>query len=222
MELLQGFWTPEVRTIVLCGYNYWHGDASALALQSWIGIGLYYLAGLLAFLAWRRRESVPYRYGRLHRKFWLLAALTFVFLGLNKQFNLLELVTATARCHTQHGGYYLDRREYQREFIAMAVGLFGTVFAVASIRFRKLWPFAGLGMMGVALIWVYTAVRTISLHQIDAVLGYRIGGVSINAMAEIVIILAVMANAVQLLRVPARRATGLDSGIEAELSKNII
>jgi hypothetical protein len=209
MEFVQSWWTTDVQAVVRCGINAWYSKAPVMSLQSWIGVGLYYLAGSLAFLTWRRQESVPYRFGRLHRKFWLLAALTFFLLGLNKQFDLLDLVTATARCQILFGGHYFERREYQRDLIAFAVAAFGALFAMAAVRFRKLWPYAGLAMMSVSLVWIYTAVRMISLHQVDAVLGKRLSGVSINAMIEVAIIFMVIGNALRLLSVPARRATAL-------------
>jgi hypothetical protein len=106
-------------------------------------------------------------------RLWTALAAVLVLLGLNKQLDLQTMLTAVVRDAAKQQGWYADRRPVQ---IAAVVGSLVLVVVVGALvaravrgELRRLWP----AVSGVAVLGAYAAMRTTSLHELDA---FMVGG----------------------------------------------
>ncbi|WP_448577642.1 hypothetical protein [Thermaurantiacus sp.] len=136
-------------------------DAARAELQITLAYGA---SLLLLLLAWRNSPE-----GRA-RRFWLVAALLILGLGLNKPLDLQTSLTSWGRQLARDGDSYAMRRQVQAEFIAglavaMAVAAAGLGFLV-----RRLGPPAWLALFGLWGLSGFVLLRAISFHHLDALL----------------------------------------------------
>lgn len=106
-------------------------------------------------------------------RLWIALAAVLVLLGLNKQLDLQTMLTAAVRDAAKQQGWYADRRPVQ---IAAVVGSLVLVVVIGALiaralrgELRRLWP----AVAGVAVLGAYAAMRTTSLHELDA---FMVGG----------------------------------------------
>lgn len=172
-------WTPRI------------GDPEA---TGWLTVLAYLLCAGLSFAAWRRLPR-----GRA-RGFWgAIAALT-LFLAANKQLDLQTALTAMGRCLALAQGWYEQRRFVQLAFFVLL--LTGVVTAVrrgkralrGNLRENR------LGLWGVTILAAYVMVRAAGFHAVDAVIGQRRFGISVNFLFENAGLLLIALNALAILR----------------------
>lgn len=134
----------------------------------------YLLAAIAALWAWDRERSAISTHPDASKwpRFWLSVAVLMACFFLLRALSLHELITSIGRDQARSGGWYEARRSFQ----VVAVGLlflswFVTVglatWRVPERRRRYVLPFAVV--TGIACL---AAVRTVSVHHVDAVL-YR-------------------------------------------------
>jgi len=128
--------------------------------------------GATAWCCWRAARRGSHAGGRAARpaiaRLWTALAAVLVLLGLNKQLDLQTMLTAVVRDAAKQQGWYADRRPVQ---IAAVVGALVLVVMAGALvgravrgELRRLWP----AVAGVAVLGAYAAMRTTSLHEIDA------------------------------------------------------
>jgi hypothetical protein len=117
--------------------------------------------------------------------FWACIALAMLALGINKQLDLQSLITELARVWAKEEGWYECRRVVQQT----AIGLLALSAVAAAIG---LWFFLRKARMevklcGIALcsVLAFVVVRAASFHQVDALIGRDLLGVSWNAILEL-------------------------------------
>ncbi|MHC5113640.1 MAG: hypothetical protein ACYTGP_04335 [Planctomycetota bacterium] len=117
--------------------------------------------------------------------FWALLAATLLFVGLDRPLGLMEQITATIRRLFLDQGWYGERRAMQLG-VAMVIGLGGLAMLTALlVRTRELLPRHAPAFAGAAVVVMLLLARTLSYHQLDAVL-YPVGEAgSVGAIAEI-------------------------------------
>ena len=158
---------------------------------------------LCAALCWRgaKRSAVSPDVGvkavelaRTRRQFWIGAAILLLALGLERQLNLLGLVTDHGRAWLVRGDVYDERRAFQLPLILGIAGTGGVGLAVALIAHRRAgWPIA-LALTGLAFLLTFVVVRAVSFHDVDGWLHrpwlgiaathlIEMGGIALTAVA---------------------------------------
>jgi hypothetical protein len=170
MDFLQAIaWRPRI------------GDPSVMG---WVTVVAYALAAISALAAARRaqRASVPStEYGGA----WLLVAVLMALLSLNKQLDLQSLLTDVGRVMARRQGWYENRREIQQWLLVGIAGGSIVCSAIIAIRFHRFWRTHVLLGAGLVFLATFIAVRAISFHHFDVLLGTTWVGVRANWLLEI-------------------------------------
>jgi hypothetical protein len=165
----------------------------------WVIVGAYVLAAALAVVAAVRAVTRP------EGRFWIIAAVGLLFLGLNKQLDLHTYLTGALRQMSRREGWYEHRRPVQAAFIvfvaliALRVGVYLTRLAVAAGAGVR------LAMVGLVLLGAYLLLRAASLHHVDAALALMVNGVKARNYVELTCIVVVIVGA-GLAALPHRRS----------------
>lgn len=117
-------------------------------------------------------------------RFWAALCLLMLLLGAFKAVTVGASAADYLQDMARRGGWYEVRRTYQGGAIVavLAVASIGTTAAL----YRKRHERSSVQIAAVAVIGLlaFVAVRTASLHQIDALLGRKLIGVSLGAAIE--------------------------------------
>jgi hypothetical protein len=172
-------WSPQI------------GDPTALG---WVTVAAYFATAVASMFALRFGECDE-RHHNTYRLFWTLTAIVFVCLGFNKQLDLQSLFTAVARCIAKIDGWYADRQKYQVLFIGFVfVGSIAMLFAAAKY-FWDIFPRIWLALLGLACVTTFVAVRAMSFHHVDRLIGSHVLGMRMNGVLELSGICLVALNA---------------------------
>jgi len=152
------------------------------------------------------RKSWPHPPDRARRAaLWLLLAIAFFCLGINKQLDLQSLVTEVGKALAHQQGWYDQRRIVQA--ILLGLVLIAGVASLATLG----WLVRGqlsdfrLPLAGLTFIVVFVVIRAMSFHHVDELLGFELRGVRMNWVLELTGIGIVAVGAVRrLLRRGAR------------------
>jgi hypothetical protein len=117
--------------------------------------------------------------------FWLLLTGFLLLLGINKQLDLQSALTDFGRRLAREQGWYDRRQEVQALFIALiaaislvVLGAFGWL-ARAALRSRL------LALLGLVFLVSFILIRASSFHQVDVLIGLRLGGLKWNWILEL-------------------------------------
>jgi hypothetical protein len=149
------------------------GDPS---LKGWTTFLVYLVAAWLALRNARGSTALAETGGRRislarsRRRFWtVLAALLFL-LGLTRQLDLQALSAEAMRGLLHLDGVYNERSGLQLALV-VAIGTFGTIgLLIALFTFRKATAPLLVALIAAAALVIFTVVRTVSLHDVDALL----------------------------------------------------
>jgi len=158
---------------------------------------------LLAAVCWRLAAVPEGRDLRL----WRLAAVALAALAVDQGFGLLEQATAGARAWAVEGGWYDERRLFQR-WLVLGIGAAGLVAFVLWLRRRR--PFSiesAAALAGVLFLVCLALARASSQHRVDAFLAAPAAfGLRWRAVLELLGIAAVALAAGLALAARRRRA----------------
>lgn len=181
-----GHWVPGIGDPTAMGWVTTLGYALGAALCFWVS------------LRCRFRDTTT-SVGR-QAQFWLALGIIMGALAVNKQLDLQMWFWQTGKTFAKSHGLYENRR-----FIQWA-SMGGIVLAATSVvlYFKRLMRGAfreyALALLGVLFILCFVIIRASSLHHIDQVLGWQVGGVKVNWILEDAGILLVILAAVLALR----------------------
>jgi hypothetical protein len=134
------------------------------------------------------------------RSFWRGAAMLLILVGAASVLGLSDLVANLVREWLRERGLYAGRSELQMLLIGASVViaiLAALVWAATRAGSSQVGLAAGL-MLGMLLLFI--AVRSVSLHRIDAFLMERIGPLSRGRAGELMLLLGIGAMAALHLR----------------------
>lgn len=170
-----------------------------MAMLTWLdtptcAIVLYALAGttalLLGVVEQRRGGAAdPSRWPT----FWFATGVLLLLMTAGRASDLSHLLTDIGRDQARLGGWYETRRSLQAWLVGavasmLVVAVAFAVWRVPGLRWRYLPP-----AVVVFTLVCFAGVRSISLHQVDALLHNRsIGGVSVGAIIEVGLLLLVL------------------------------
>ena len=122
---------------------------------------------------------------RWEPRLWALFAVVLLALGINKQRDLQTAFTEVGRVFGREEGWYETRRQYQYAFIgavAVLAAFAGAPLIAATWRLDRALNFGALGLV---LVLALVAVRAMSFHHVNALLGTHVLQVRVNWMLEI-------------------------------------
>lgn len=146
-------------------------------LMDWVVIGIYISAAILSFLSYRLAEKGDYAN---QSRFWLTLSVLLVLLGINKFLYFENCITFGFSAIAHHYDWYEMRRTMQVEFIIIVlVILAGLLLGLFYLLSALEWALQS-ATMAFALLLLLVIVRTISLHQIDALIFPDILGIGVG------------------------------------------
>ena len=153
-------------------------------LMDWVVIAAYMAAAIACFMSYQIAKKT---FHSSQAKFWLTISVLVIVFGLNKFLYFESCITFGFAALAHSHGWYELRRSMQAEFIIIILILlvcllFGLIYLLSALE----WTLQSATIAFILLLLLVT-VRTISLHQIDAlifpdVLGI---GVGINWIIEL-------------------------------------
>ncbi|MES2660872.1 MAG: isopropylmalate isomerase [Verrucomicrobiota bacterium] len=153
----------------------WEPTIGDPSFMGWFTVAAYAVAALLAGRVWLLSRE----------KIWLFVAIGMVVLCVNKQLDLQSLVTAVGRVIAWHGGWFEDRRSYQK-WIVLGILAVSAVLGAAFIwRFHPFWLRHKLLSAGVVFLLTFIVVRAVSFHHFDVFLNSDVSGVRMNWVLEL-------------------------------------
>lgn len=158
----------------------WRPGIGDPSWTGWLTVIAYALAACLSGLAWRACRVEARRLGhadprearnqRLLARFWLLAGVMLIALGINKQLDVQSLFTEVLRNVAHVQGWYDERRRYQFRFV---VGIAGAgVVGVAALAWalRDVIGRVWLAVVGLGWMTSFVIIRAASFHHVDSFL----------------------------------------------------
>jgi hypothetical protein len=142
-------------------------------------------AGLCAAYARRADRVCAADRFRLHRPFWWTLAAIMLLLGINKQLDLHTLLTSVGRQLARSQGWYTHRQTFQMWFVA-GIAIAGLILLIwLGWTFRRMRRQYALPLFGILFLFAFVVVRAASFHHVDAILGWRPGGVRMYWVLEL-------------------------------------
>lgn len=162
----------------------WRPGIGDPTVTGWLTVFLYAAAAVLAtVLATAFRSPII---ARREVHFWLVIAVAFAALAINKQLDLQSLLTDIGRALANAQGWYDNRRVVQSIFItAVGAGALVSFGVVAILWRRSAWP-NRMAQLGTALVIAFVAIRASSFHGMDRLIAFEIVPyLRMNAVLEI-------------------------------------
>ena len=162
----------------------WRPDIGDPTVTGWLAVFLYAAVSSLAVtLAAACRPPIL---TRPETRFWMLIALSFAALSVNKQLDLQSLFTEVGRIVAHEQGWYDTRHEVQASFIKGVGASAGFLFLVIMVlSWRAPWP-NRVAQLGTVLVIAFVAIRASSFHGMDRLIGHEIlPDVRMNAVLEL-------------------------------------
>lgn len=165
----------------------WSPGIGDPTFAGWLTTFLYFATVVQMGRVMRRIDRESYEW-----KVWCLLMVCMLALGINKQLDLQTALTEAGRILAVNEGWYEDRREVQKLFIAVLGGaaLSGCI-AIAVVAFHM--PRSTrLALCGLVVLTAFVMIRASSFHHMDILLAMRLNGLKVNWILEIGGILLVL------------------------------
>jgi hypothetical protein len=146
---------------------------------AWVIVVCYFAGAGASVGAWTRAES-------RERRFWLATAILLVLLGLNKELDLQNALTQSARAVVRYLGLYEQRRLMQGGFLLVlgTAGLVVVVFLAGWLR-KSSRP-SKAAATGIVLLFAFVVTRAASFHHIDRWVTINVAGLRSGWWLELV------------------------------------
>jgi hypothetical protein len=125
-------------------------------------------------------------------------------LGVNKQLDLQTALAELARMAAMEGGWYADRRRWQKAFLAGVAATAAVALAAIFAATRKSPAPTVVAATGALGLTAFVVVRAASFHDVDGFLRARALGVPANVLLEAGALLLVLAGATARTRAGPR------------------
>jgi hypothetical protein len=156
----------------------WRPGIGDPTIGGWVTVVFYFLAVLST---WRTANFIS---ASTERWLWILTALMFVVLGINKQLDLQTAFTEIGRIFAVDQGWYNQREIVQLWFI-VAVAVVCLLIAIGLLVLARdaLFP-SWVALLGMVVVLMFVLIRAASFHHIDRFIGERVLGLKWNWIIE--------------------------------------
>lgn len=168
----------------------WSPGIGDPTVTGWLTVAAYFFAAVFSFRA-ANVAQLSGRHWQTESMFWLCVTLSMIALGLNKQLDLQSLLTEVARLWAKDAGWYERRRIVQERAIGLMVFAAIATAAGLCILLRRTAVEVKLGAVGLCFVFAFVLIRAASFHHVDALIGRGFGGITWNALLELLGILMV-------------------------------
>lgn len=149
-----------------------------LSLQIFSGIAYFFAAAVAAYLYHRQEElSKHSQLGKLY----LTVTLVLCVLAFMHLMNLGGDVADNVRTVAKQGGWYGDRRPMQAKLILFVTGISVIGLGGLLIKFKQIIKPVLPIVLALCGCLTFTIIKTISLHQVDAILAMHVGPARLGA-----------------------------------------
>jgi hypothetical protein len=156
----------------------WRPGIGDPTIGGWVTVVLYFLA------VWSSWKTASVIYEARERRLWLLIALMFIALGINKQLDLQTAFTEVGRIVAVNEGWYAERQIVQIWFI-VGVAIICILIGLGLLLLAWDAPFAArAALVGTVIVLAFVLIRAASFHHIDRFIGERILGLKWNWVLE--------------------------------------
>ena len=182
-----------------CAFSPWTPSIGDATLIGW-SIAAFYVVVAVFCARSARAAAIALPIQRREVLFWWTCAFVLGFLAINKQLDLQTLVTDVGRCIAVEQGWYEDRRDVQRGFLAAVVLLGVTGVLCCGLVLRRTFARTGLAVLGLGFVCLFVVVRAASFHHVDTLLGGLVLGLRISTLLEVTGPLMILAASVRAAR----------------------
>jgi hypothetical protein len=181
-----GSWSPGI------------GDPT---IVGWITTFLYFVTVVQMWRVMRRIDRVSFEW-----TVWRVLLVCMLALGINKQLDLQTALTEGGRILAHQQGWYENRYEVQKMFIAALCGAAVTGCIAVAVLAYQMPGLTRLALCGFIVLAAFVLIRAASFHHVDILLSQSTFGLKYNWILEIGGILLVLLSA--SLRLAGRSAGG--------------
>ncbi len=176
--------TMQMLGIIVDGH--WRLGIGDHNVIGWSTVAAYLIAAWLCGAYARRADRIsPVVRFRWHRSFWWSLAAVMLLMGINKQLDLQNWLTAVGRQLARTQGWHDQRRTIQIWFVAGIASISLILLTWLGWAFRRDWRQHGLALFGIVSLVTFVMVRAASFHHVDEFLSWRPAGVKFRWMLEI-------------------------------------
>lgn len=162
----------------------WRPGIGDPSVAGWLTVALYLAAAWMAFRIARQLSSQPTAEYAAEARVWIVLAVGFLLLGINKQLDLQSALTEIGRMAAYFGGWYEKRRIVQFTFL-IVVFLVACVTVVELVLWaRKSPPATWIALCGTIFVATFVVMRAASFHHVDELIGSRLLGLKWNWILE--------------------------------------
>lgn len=148
-------------------------------LMDWVVIAAYWMAAMLCYIASRCVASYAYS-SKSQVIYWRVLVALLLLLGINKFLYFENCITQGFSLLAHSNGWYETRRDMQVEFILIVTLILLSLLAAAVYMLNGLAKPLQSAVIAFVLLLLLVVVRTISLHQVDALIFPDILGIGIG------------------------------------------
>lgn len=159
----------------------WRPGIGDPTFMGWFTVFSYFLCAAVTLSIYYLNRTHDKRVAR----FWLVAGVAMVLLGINKQLDLQTLMTEVGRQIFRARGWMEMRRTVQFWFIIGFGCLSLALFGWFTIRYRAWFSRFRLAFIGLTFLLAFVFIRAASFHHFDAFRDMSIAGVRMNWVMEL-------------------------------------
>lgn len=160
----------------------WIGDP--IVLVGRLTVVLYLVTSVSCWILARKPALADARSSR-ERRAWRSISVLFLLLGINRQLDLLTILTQAGRILADFEGWYEQRQLFQLAFIGL-VAVICFISGIAVVIWGRDAPICTwLATIGTTLVSGYVLIRAASFHYVDRFIGQTVVGFRWNWILEI-------------------------------------
>jgi hypothetical protein len=157
-----------------------------LSIVGWLTVILYFSAAIRCWIIARKlgwaADDIE---GTKELRCWRSMTAASFALGVSKQLDIPTVLTNAGRLIARLQGWYDQRRSAQIALVAV-LAIMSLIAAIMLVRWVRNAPVSTwLALVASVMLVGYFAIRAVSFHSVDRLIGMRILGVSLNSILEI-------------------------------------
>jgi len=179
----------------------WQPQIGDPTVIGWLITVQYCLAGILAVKVLTNSAKIfSIETRKKQQKFWLALVVLMIFLGINKQLDLQNLLIAIGRYYAHRDGWFEYRRIIQYSCVIGLLVIIGLVLAWLIKNLQAIIKANRLAIMGCCCLLMFIAVRVASFYHVIDTMKMTFMGSNVAWLLEVLGALLIVINARVRLR----------------------
>jgi len=149
-------------------YGNWYQHMGDPTVTGWTITIAYFLVTFMCWRAGLKEKTININIQKPERHvLWFGLSILLLVLGINKQLDLQNLLTALGREIAQANGLYESRREIQLVFIILFTLFYFSLLIALSWWLRDCWRRYWIALLGLSLLVSFVLIRAASFQHVD-------------------------------------------------------